>query len=121
VARRWLAYDLLVVAVFVSIGRSAHDHGLSATGFASTAWPFAVGVTVAWLALVALGRTGRSLADGATVLIVTVAVGMGLRVVTGQGVAAAFVAVALAFLGACMVGGRLVPRLRRARSIGTAE
>jgi Protein of unknown function (DUF3054) len=41
-----------------------------------------------------------------------VAVGMVLRVVSGQGTAFAFVVVALCFLGAGMVGWRLLARLR---------
>jgi hypothetical protein len=38
----------------------------------------------------------------------TVAVGMALRVVSGQGTAVAFVFVALGFLGATMLGWRIV-------------
>jgi cell division protein FtsX len=41
----------------------------------------------------------------------TVAVGMVLRVAAGQGTAAAFVAVALAFVGLFLLGWRLVARM----------
>src|ERR1035437_8030659 len=40
--------DLAAVLLFVGIGRSVHDHGLSIAGMVSTAWPF-VG-TGSWLA-----------------------------------------------------------------------
>lgn len=44
---------------------------------------------------------------------VTVAVGMVVRVLAGQGTALAFVVVALAFLGALMAGGRVALRAFR--------
>lgn len=115
--RRWAAIDLLVVLAFVAVGRSVHDHGINAVGLASTAWPFVVGVAVGWLVVVALGRVGTSLSDGVIVSVVTVAVGMFLRTVAGQGIAVAFILVALGFLGAFMLGGRaLLGGLRHVRS-----
>lgn len=104
-------FDLLSVFVFVAIGRRAHDHGITVGGIASTFWPFAVGTIVGWLILVRRKRTGSSLADGVSVAVVTVALGMLLRVVSGQGTAAAFVVVALVFVNLFMVGWRLLLRL----------
>jgi multisubunit Na+/H+ antiporter MnhB subunit len=83
-----------------------HDHGISLRGLASTSWPFAVGIGVGWLLLLVLHRPGTSLSDGMLVAVATVAVGMVLRVVSGQGTAVAFVLVAIGFLGALMVGWR---------------
>jgi hypothetical protein len=103
-----LALDLVCVLVFVAIGRSVHDHGLSAAGLASTAWPFASGLAIGWAAVAALKRPGQSLGAGVLVCVVTVAIGMALRVVSGQGTAVAFVGVALGFLGLTMLGWRLV-------------
>jgi hypothetical protein len=108
VFRLWVAIDLLAVLVFVAIGRSVHDHGINAAGLASTEWPFAVGVSIGWLVVIAMGRVGTSLSDGVIVAVMTVAVGMILRAVAGQGVAFAFILVALGFLGAFMLGGRAV-------------
>jgi hypothetical protein len=102
--------DLAAVLVFVGIGRSVHAHGLSIGGMASTAWPFLVGLLAARAALVLLRRPAASLGDGVAVCAVTVAVGMALRVVSGQGTAVAFVLVALGFLGATMGSWRLVAR-----------
>jgi len=117
VYRLWVVIDLLVVMAFVAIGRSVHDHGINPAGFASTAWPFVVGVGIGWLVVVALGRIGTSLSDGVIVSVMTVAVGMILRAVSGQGVAFAFILVALGFLGAFMLGGRAVlAGLRHVRS-----
>ncbi len=103
---RWVVIDLLAVLVFVAIGRSVHDHGINAAGVASTAWPFAVGLSVGWLVITALGRNGTSLHDGVVIAVITVMIGMLLRIVAGQGIAFAFVLVALGFLGAFMLGWR---------------
>ena len=109
-----LVSDLAAVLLFVGIGRSVHDHGISLSGMASTAWPFLSGLAAGWIVLVARRSDVSSLRGGAAVWLLTVAVGMGLRMVAGQGIAAAFVVVALIFLGATMLGGRLVvARLRR--------
>lgn len=106
-ARAALA-DCVAVLAFVGIGRSTHDHGVSLPGMASTAWPFLVGLAVG--VLVSSRRPSpprRLLGDGARCALATVAVGMALRVVAGQGIAVAFVLVALVFLGAAMLGWRL--------------
>jgi FtsH-binding integral membrane protein len=112
----WAAIDVAVVLLFVGIGRSVHDHGVNVAGMASTTWPFAVGLCAAWLALAASRRSGLTPTDGAVACAITVLVGMSLRAVSGQGIAAAFVLVALCFLGASMIGWRWVRAiLRRAR------
>lgn len=96
--------DVVAVGLFVAIGRSSHHHPETVGGFLSTAWPFAVGVGVGWIVSARcplwLPRAGL------IVCLATVAVGMILRVVAGQGTAWAFILVALAFLGAVMVIGR---------------
>jgi Protein of unknown function (DUF3054) len=101
----WPAWDVLCVLVFVVIGRRTHDHAVSWGGVVRTAWPFLAGLAVGWLAL-ARRRPAGTLASGALVAASTVAVGMALRVVAGQGTAAAFIVVATAFLGLTMVGAR---------------
>ena len=92
--------------LFVAIGRASHHHPETARGFFSTAWPFAVGVGVGWV--VSSRWSLWLLRAGVIVCLATVAVGMALRVVAGQGTAWAFVLVALAFLGAVMGVGRVV-------------
>jgi hypothetical protein len=112
----WFGFDVLVVAVFVAIGRSAHHHVTSWGGFASTAWPFASGLLVGWVWVLVRRQRGSSLAGGVVVWLCTAVVGMFLRVEFGQGTAVAFIAVALGFLGALMLGARLVAKSVRARS-----
>jgi hypothetical protein len=105
--RSWVVMDLAAVLVFVGIGRSVHAHGLSFAGLFSTAWPFVSGLGTGWLVVAHLRRDAAGGPAGLVVLISTVAVGMVLRVVSGQGTAPAFVGVALGFLGATMLGWRL--------------
>jgi hypothetical protein len=103
-----MATDLVAVLLFVGIGRSAHGHHLNITGLASTAWPFLSGLAVGWLVVLSRHHAGTSFVDGLPVWISTVVLGMVLRVVAGQGTAVAFVLVALGFLGATMLGWRLL-------------
>ncbi len=103
------------VLAFVVIGRSSHTEGLRLAGVARTAWPFLVGLAVGW----AVARAWRSPAalvpTGVTVWPVCVAVGMVLRVASGQGVVPAFVGVALAFVGLGLLGWRALAQLLAAR------
>ena len=98
--------DVVAVVLFVAIGRASHHHSETVGGFLSTLWPFAAGVGVGWL--VSSRRSLWRLRAGITVCLATVAVGMALRVVAGQGTALAFVVVALTFLGAVMLFGRVL-------------
>jgi hypothetical protein len=115
------ALDLAAVAVFVTIGRAVHTDGLTLPGLASTGWPFVSGLAAGWVALSARHLPGTSVADGVLVLVSTVVIGMTLRVVSAQGIAFAFVLVALGFLGAAMIGWRvLFAFFRRPRFTGRA-
>lgn len=100
--------DLAAVLLFVGIGRSVHTRGVTLAGMASTAWPFVTGLALGWLALGVRHRSPTTLVAGAIVAICTVAVGMTLRWVADQGIAVAFVFVALGFLGTTMLGWRML-------------
>jgi hypothetical protein len=117
-----VVFDLVMVLVFVAIGRAAHAHGLSVAGLASTAWPFLAALAVGWLILLVGRRDGTTLSSGVVVWIATVALGMAFRVVAGQGTAVAFVFVALGFLGLTMLGWRVVVLgVRHRRVIGRSH
>ena len=107
--------DCCCVLVFVIIGRASHTKGESLGGIASTAWPFLAGLAFGWLAARAWRQPFRLWPAGVGAWLGTVALGMLLRVVSGQGTAAAFIGVALAFLGLFLLGWRLLGRLRRLR------
>jgi FtsH-binding integral membrane protein len=100
--------DLCCVGAFVAIGRASHTEGETVAGLARTAWPFVTGLAAGWLVTRAWRRPRALVPAGTGVWISTVALAMILRAVSGQGVAAAFVVVALAFLGLSMLGWRLV-------------
>ena len=113
----WLAVvlDVACVVVFVIIGRASHVKGESLAGIVSTAWPFLAGLAGGWLATA--GLAGRPLQPlrlwpaGVSAWLGAVVLGMLFRVLSGQGTAAAFIGVALAFLGLFLLGWRLLARL----------
>ncbi|MGI9008751.1 MAG: DUF3054 domain-containing protein [Streptosporangiaceae bacterium] len=102
-----IALDAVLVLAFVIIGRASHHDGGGLAGLASTAWPFLAGLAAGEIATRAWRRPA-ALGVGLGVWLSTVAVGMVLRVVAGQGTAVAFIAVALAFLGLFLLGWRLL-------------
>ncbi len=120
--------DIACVLVFVVIGRASHVKGEALAGIASTSWPFLCGLAAGWAAAGALAAGGRASPGrpgpwplavrpaGLVIWLATVALGMTLRVVSGQGTAAAFIVVALAFLGLFLLGWRLAWALARRRA-----
>ena len=105
--------DCCCVLVFVIIGRASHARAESLGGIASTAWPFLAGLAGGWLAARAWRRPLRLWPAGVGAWLGAVALGMLLRVVSGQCTALAFIGVALAFLGLFLLGWRLLAALRR--------
>jgi len=103
--------DACCVLVFVVIGRASHTKGEALAGIASTAWPFLCGLAAGWVAARAWRRPQAIRPAGIVIWLCTVTLGMILRVVSGQGTAAAFIVVALAFLGLFLLGWRLLTRL----------
>jgi len=114
-ARTAILIDACCVLVFVVIGRASHVKGESLAGIASTAWPFLCGLAAGWIAARAWRRPLAIRPAGIVIWLCTVALGMILRVVSGQGTAAAFIVVALAFLGLFLLGWRLLGRLGASR------
>jgi Protein of unknown function (DUF3054) len=115
VKRIGFGLDGVSVFVFVAIGRSVHRHGLDVGGIASTLWPFALGLGCGWLVVLATRQNPTRPFQGGQIAVVTVTVGMVLRVISSQGTALAFVLVALGFLGAAMVLWRVVAAVARRR------
>lgn len=117
-ARLAAALDVCCVLIFVIIGRASHTKGETLGGITSTAWPFLAGLAAGWVLSRAWRRPIALRPAGVIVWLVTVALGMVLRVVSGQGTAVAFIVVALAFLGLFLLGWRLVWKLvARARRL----
>jgi FtsH-binding integral membrane protein len=100
--------DVCCVGAFVAIGRASHGEGETVAGLARTMWPFLAGLAAGWAVTRAWRRPGAVAGTGVGVWLSTVALGMVLRVVSGQGIAVAFVFVALAFLGLFLLGWRVL-------------
>jgi Protein of unknown function (DUF3054) len=110
VARVAVVLDVCCVLIFVIIGRASHTQGESLAGIASTSWPFLCGLGAGWAAARAWRRPLALRPAGLAAWLSTVALGMLLRVVSGQGTAVAFIIVALAFLGLFLLGWRVIAR-----------
>ena len=112
--------DVLLVVLFVVIGRRSHAEGLDLAGLWQTAWPFLAGLGLGWLVSVAWRRPFALWPSGVVIWAVTLVAGMLLRTVSGQGTQLAFVLVATGTLALFLLGWRavvaLVARRRPARS-----
>ncbi|HEY2280100.1 MAG TPA: DUF3054 domain-containing protein [Streptosporangiaceae bacterium] len=109
-AVRAAVLDVAAVLVFVVIGRANHHDGETVPGVASTAWPFLAGLGTGWLVARVWRRPAALVPSGVAAWLGTVAVGMLLRVVAGQGTAVSFIIVALGFLGLFLLGWRVLAR-----------
>src|SRR5512133_3872044 len=89
--------DAALVLLFVLIGRASHGEGL--WGVLVTWWPFLAGLAVGWLVLRAWRHPVRLVWTGVGIWLITVLVGMLLRVASGQGVQLSFVIVTVIVLG----------------------
>jgi hypothetical protein len=107
--KQWLlGLDVLVVVIFVAIGRDSHELDQSAADLVEVAVPFLIGVGVGW-GVMRAWRRPVAMVTGAGVLAATVIVGMALRrLVFDDGIAATFILVATAFLGLGILGWRVV-------------
>ncbi len=111
-AVRGLLLDLLMVVVFATIGRRSHAEGLTVSGVAATALPFAAGTAAGWAACRGWRAPTSVVVTGVPVWAATVAGGVLLRRVSGQGAPASFVVVTTVVLAAFLLGWRAVAARR---------
>lgn len=100
--------DICCVLAFVTIGRHAHHHGDGLAGIWQTAWPFLAGMAIGLLAVRYWRRPLALAPAGIGAWLGAAWAGMIIRVLAGQGTAAAFIAVATAFLALFVLGWRLL-------------
>lgn len=112
--------DVLLVALFVVIGRRSHAEGLDLAGLWQTAWPFLAALLLGWLVSLAWRRPLAVWPTGVIVWAVTLVGGMLLRTASGQGTQLPFILVAAGTLALFLLGWRaivaLVARLRSPRT-----
>ena len=92
--------------VFVAIGRHTHHDGASLAGIWHTAWPFLAGLVVGLAAARSWRQPQRITPAGVGAWLGAAGLGMAIRVLSGQGTAVAFIAVAAAFLALFLLGWR---------------
>ena len=111
--------DLALVVVFAAIGR--HAHGEAWTGALSTAWPFLFGCGLGWAVWWGLRRTAPvTIPAGVVVWVCTVAGGMIVRALLGQGTHWSFVLVSMLATGVLLLGWRALAALRARRALRAA-
>jgi Protein of unknown function (DUF3054) len=98
--------DACCVLSFVVIGRHAHHNGESLTGIWHTAWPFLAGLAIGLVAARYWRRPAAIAPAGIGAWVGAAGAGMLIRVLAGQGTAAAFIVVAAAFLALFLIGWR---------------
>ncbi len=99
--------DCCCVLAFVIIGRHTHHDGDSLAGIWHTSWPFLAGLVLGLAAVRGWRRPLAVVPAGAAAWLGAALAGMGIRVLAGQGTAAPFIAVTLAFLALFVLGWRL--------------
>src|SRR5262249_10930907 len=92
------AADACCGLLFVASGRHPPGHGDTAAGIWHTAWPFLAGLAIGLVAVRAWRRPLALRPSGLGAWLGAAGAGMAIRVLAGQGTAAAFIAVAAAFL-----------------------
>lgn len=105
--------DLLLILLFVLIGRSSHGHELTFAGVFVTFWPFAAGVLAGWLLIWRTHRNPLTRTSGLIIALLTVLFGMLLRVVSGQGTEFTFILVATLFLSLFLIVWRFALSIMR--------
>jgi hypothetical protein len=114
----WLAavIDVVLIVVFALIGRSSHGEANTALALWTTAYPFLAGWAIGYVTSGAWARPLRFWPTGVVVWVLTVFVGLAIRVATGQGdvdgnpLPISFVIVATIVLGVFLLGWRAIVR-----------
>jgi hypothetical protein len=106
-----LTVDVLLVLLFAGIGR--HAHALDPAGVLETAWPFLAGLLLGWATWQVHRAPFAPWPRGIALWLSTVAVGLGLRVLVGEGTAPSFMLVTLVVLAVLLLGPRCLALLVR--------
>src|SRR5215813_11821852 len=115
--------DVCCVLAFVAIGRHTHGNGDSLAGIWHTGWPFLAGLAIGLLAVRFWRQPAAITPTGLGAWLGAAGAGMVIRVLAGQGTAAAFIVVTFAFLALSLLGWRVAlvtaQRFRHTRLAGS--
>lgn len=100
--------DLVLVVVFVVIGRATHAEALDLEGVQRTALPFLAGTLMAWIGFLLKRHSGLTLVNGVFVWAMTLVLGVLFRLLLGDTADPAFVIVAALVLAAFLIGWRAI-------------
>lgn len=98
--------DAAFVVLFATLGRLSHAEGVSAAGVLGVAGPFLAALVAGWALTGWRAGWPTRLRGSTPVWLVTVVLGLALRVATGGGFAWSFGLVALVVLGLFLIGWR---------------
>lgn len=113
IAAAAVALDAVCILLFCAVGRRNHGEGVTVAGIAETAWPFLVGMIVGWLTSRGWRAPTALRPTGVWVWADTIAVGMGIRLGIGAGIAWSFILVATGATGLLLLGWRALARAIR--------
>lgn len=100
--------DLVLVAVFVTIGRRSHDNPFDLLPWLRVLWPFGLGLLVAWVTSRAWRDPAALWPAGVRVWVITLLGAVGFRAISSQGIDPTFIAVGAAFLALFLLGWRAI-------------
>lgn len=105
------AADIILVLIFAATGRASHAEDQPLLGVLTTAWPFLSALALGWV----VSRSWRApllvWPNGVSIVAITVAGGMALRIASGRTAELPFIIVATIVLAIFLLGHRLVAGL----------
>lgn len=100
--------DLVLVILFVIVGRASHAEALDVDGIQRTALPFLAGTLMAWIGFLLKRHSGLSLMNGVFAWAMTVVLGILFRLLLGDTAEFSFMLVTALVLAAFLIGWRAV-------------
>jgi hypothetical protein len=121
---RWvvpaIVLDLVLITALSVLARAMYGFDIGYVVTVYTAWPFLAGALLGWLVARAWRRPLELASTGIPIWLLTVAVGVALRLATGEPARIPFVIVATLLLGVALLGWRAIAKrvaLRHARRV----